>query len=441
MAKSRFPLSEQQLHVLKWIDAGCPDGVYGPGYEHRIVAKGLERRGLVAISGRGPSWNASIRSAGTERLSDPIPALTPAPDLTAAERLFQRVLDSNGKLELTDSDDREDIKRLVDQSFNSRLRPYGKHLVEVGDIHRSYAVVLVDYVDELVSVKSVRILQDIRRHHPTVRKFKQNRDTQRVSDEHVPRATLILQSFVQEAERRDIKVVSFDEARRLNRSNSNRKFWGAHVLIKSADDLYAINIRELPLKGGTKFEDRWKLRGTRPQWILDRGYEFISSGNLELILDPLQYGETRYRDGKRARLEDQLPEVFRQLEISQRSKAVAKQLASEREEYEKQRHEQEEVVARERYIEAKTWEHFKEMSERWQRLAKHREFLAQAREATESLESEAKAAAQSMLNQVESTLHNLDPLETPELLCPKIPEPASSELRPYLPRRSMLGWS
>lgn len=440
MTKSRPRLSQQQLNVLNWIDSGVPDGVYGPGYEHRIVARGLERRGLVTVSGRGPSWSASIRPAGKGLLGEPVTAPPAKPNISAADRLVRRVLESGGRLELTAEDSRDEIRMQVEQSQESQLRPHGKRLVEVGDSLRSRAVVLVDDFDELVEASAVRVLEEIPQCHPSVKQFKQNRDTQRVSEEHVRRATLILQSFVQEAVRRDIMVLSFEEARRLNRSNSNRKLWGAHVLIKSADDLYAINIRELPLKGGAKFEDRWKLRGSKPQWVLDRGYEFISSGKLELILDPLRYGETRYRDGKRSRLEDQLPEVFRQLEISQRSKAVAKQLASERENYEKSRHEQEEVVARKSYIHAKTWEHFKEMSERWQRLAKHREFLARAREAAESLEPGAKAAAQLMLSQAESTLHKLDPLENPELLCPKISEPAPSELRQYLPRRSMFGW-
>lgn len=55
MGKNPAQLSQKQVDVLRWISDGCPSGVYTEGYEHRIVAKALERRGFVAISGHGPT--------------------------------------------------------------------------------------------------------------------------------------------------------------------------------------------------------------------------------------------------------------------------------------------------------------------------------------------------------------------------------------------------
>ena len=432
------PLTPQQRSVLGWIQDGCPDGVYTIGYGHRSVAKSLERRGLVTISGRGPTWRASIRPEGEQRPEEPVPPPSPEPEVTAADELVRRVLDAGGELELTESDDRNKIRALVEQSLKSPLRPHGKKLDLVNDFPHVYAVVLVDHFGELVEARPVRILENIRRYHPSVKQFKQNRDTQRVSEEHVGRATLVLQSLVQEAERRDIKVLSLDEARKLNPSPSTRRLWGAHVIFKVEEGLYAINIRELPKKGGVKIEYRWKLRGTRPQWILDRGYEFIPSGNLELIVEPVGYGETRYRDGKRKRLEDQLPEVFRRLEISRRYVAVAKQLEAKREKYKKQRHEKEADVARDRYIEAKTWEHFKDLSERWQELERHREFLERARAAMASLQPEESERVQTFLADAEETIDRLDPLRHPERLIPKIKEPGYLDLQQYMPNKARL---
>lgn len=436
MSSQSQSLTSPQQAVLQWIQDGCPDGVYTTGYGHRSVAKSLERRGLVTISGRGPTWTASICPVGEQCIEKPVPSPPAEPEVTAADQLVRRVLDAGGELELTESDDRNEIRELVEQSLKSPLRPHGKKLDLVNDFPYVYAVVLVDYFGELVEASPVRILGNIRRYQPSVKRFKQNRDTQRVSEEHIGRTVLVLQSLVQEAERRDIKVLSFDEARLLNRSNSNSKLSGAHVIFKVGDELYALNIRELPLKGGAKIEGRWKLRGTRPQWVLDRGYEFISSGKLELIVEPIGYGDTRYRDGKRKRLEEQLPEVFRRLEISRRHTAVAKQIEAKREKYKKQRHEKEANIARQKYIDAKTWEYFKELSERWQKLERHREFLERARAAMASLEPDELNQAQAFLAHAEEVIVRLDPLGHPEHLVPKIKEPSYADLQQYMPNKA-----
>lgn len=430
------PLTAQQRAVLEWIQDGCPSGVYESGYDHRIVARGLERRGLVRISGRGSTWNATMRPAGEEVLKEPAPEVPPEPDLTAADELVQRVLDAGGELELTEADKRDEVRKLIEQSMKSPLRPHGKQLKVVGDFFNAYAVVLVDYFSELVEPKPVRILERIGKYHPSVKRFKQNRDIQRVSEDHIPRATLILQSLVQAAEKHGVKVPSFDEARRLNPTNSNRKLSGAHLIFQVDKELYAVNIRELPLKGGKKFEDRWELRGTRPQWILDRGYEFIPSGKLELIVDGIRYGESRYRDSKRKTLEDQLPQVFRGFEITRRYAAVAKELESKKAAYEKRRRDKEAEVARGKYLEAKRWEHFKELSERWRRLENHREFLHKAKIAAQALDSESQGEVSALLERAAETIDKLDPLKHPEQLRPKIKDPTHTDLQPYMPNRA-----
>jgi hypothetical protein len=53
------------------VAAGCPDGRY-EGYSHRVSAAALKARGLVATSGRGPSWKAALttRGAAVAELAD-----------------------------------------------------------------------------------------------------------------------------------------------------------------------------------------------------------------------------------------------------------------------------------------------------------------------------------------------------------------------------------
>lgn len=52
-------MNAAQKDVLAWIVTGCPPGTYPEGsFAHRVTARALQSRGLVDISGRGPSWRA-----------------------------------------------------------------------------------------------------------------------------------------------------------------------------------------------------------------------------------------------------------------------------------------------------------------------------------------------------------------------------------------------
>lgn len=78
------PLTEGQLAVLRWVAEGRPKGFYDEGYEHRITARALERRGLVKVQGRGHSWTAALTVGGRYYLDheeyEPSPGLEPEPD-------------------------------------------------------------------------------------------------------------------------------------------------------------------------------------------------------------------------------------------------------------------------------------------------------------------------------------------------------------------------
>lgn len=68
--KPRYPaLNEAQLAVLQWVNSGCPAGSYRD-WSHRISARTLYDRGLLIVSGRGPTWSATITDAGTYYLEN-----------------------------------------------------------------------------------------------------------------------------------------------------------------------------------------------------------------------------------------------------------------------------------------------------------------------------------------------------------------------------------
>lgn len=63
--RSLIAFNATQAAVLEWIKAGCQAGVYPEdNFAHRITARALATRGLVRISGHGPSWRAEPTERG-----------------------------------------------------------------------------------------------------------------------------------------------------------------------------------------------------------------------------------------------------------------------------------------------------------------------------------------------------------------------------------------
>jgi hypothetical protein len=87
----QYNLNAAQLAVLQWVSEGSPANIM-EGYTHRVSAAALRSRGLLKISGRGPTWQAQITPAGQAYLdsistddssSTDLPAITAHPDASA----------------------------------------------------------------------------------------------------------------------------------------------------------------------------------------------------------------------------------------------------------------------------------------------------------------------------------------------------------------------
>lgn len=172
MGKNSAQLNSNQIAVLGWIRDGCPDSVYTDGYEHRIIARSLERRGFVSISGRGRTWTATITDAG--RQFNDAPPGGVVPDESEADRLIASVIEA-GQVVLPE--DREVVKAhelLVQMSLKSPLRPRGKKLEMVstgrwGSGPKS--IVFTEHFDDLVEAQPVPVPERITRYHPAVKAF------------------------------------------------------------------------------------------------------------------------------------------------------------------------------------------------------------------------------------------------------------------------------
>lgn len=441
MGRDPSALNEKQLAVLQWVTNGCPRGVYDQGYEHRVIARALERRGLVTISGRGSTWAAMPTANGLEQQKEAERKPAP-PEPSEADQLIERVLAANGRL-LLDLDGKgiDKHRRLVDMSLRSSVRPRGEKL-EMRATGRWGAgpmeIRLTEHFDDLVDPVPVPVPKHVGKYHPAVKAFIEDRDWQYVTRDHVSRAARILQALADESPKRGVDVVAPARSKTMSPYEA-RKARHSHLILRTSAGAYSVTAKELAGRGGQQLTPRmWNERRARPAWVENRGWEFVPSGRLDLIVDGpcAPYGGDHYRDAKTIRVEDRLPEVFRSLEIY-RLRAEWRERGRLREaEEHKARWEAAMSAARHRHDQHVRWQHFEHAEQEWQRLARQREFLSLARAAARCVDSSVRGALDAQLDLVEAALSGADPLQNPELLVPRVPEPSPEDLKPYLH-----GWS
>lgn len=140
-----------------------------------------------------------------------------------------------------------------------------------------------------------------------------------------------------------------------------------------------------------------------------------------------------FRDGKHQMLEDKLPELFRRLEIYSRQAQANEARRTRVKAAEERRHLEATNRANAAFQRNQRWQHFTAMSDRWQALERHREFLEQVRERAAVLDSFKQRAVLREVELAEEKLAELDPLLNLDSLLPELKTPTRQELAPYLP--------
>lgn len=164
VSRSPLALNDKQLRVLRWVERGCPDGEYvDDAYGHRITAKALASRGLLSISGHGPSWKAALTATGTARVAADQSAETAEAEVSesrtnAAEALLARLDAAGGALTIDKPDGDVDYVKLVDTVNRSDTRPKGKKLACRSEHWTQTWPLVIEYDDyfwDLVDVPDV----------------------------------------------------------------------------------------------------------------------------------------------------------------------------------------------------------------------------------------------------------------------------------------------
>jgi hypothetical protein len=159
----------------------------------------------------------------------------------------------------------------------------------------------------------MRVPDRVAKYHALVKDYQANKEWQYVTKEHVPRAARIVQAFVDAAQTRGYDVLSASSACDGLREHEARSIAKGYIALKAEGSTYALRMKEMPGPRAPKIAPRrWNEAKRHPAWIDTRGWEFISTGRLELQVfgRGCDYDGDKYRDAKSRPLEDRLPEVF-----------------------------------------------------------------------------------------------------------------------------------
>jgi hypothetical protein len=437
MPHSKSHLLPRQVDVLSWISDGCPEGVM-TDINHRITARALANRGFATIHGHGPTWTATVTTAGTAALQS---AAKPDEEARAAETeaevLLRAVLDSGGSLSFTGKRDHEKEVRLIAAALRVPWRPEGKKLELFSPWDGDPEWRIVDHFPDKVVAAPVPVPDMLRKPHPAVAAYEENKEWQQVSKPHLRRASLLLQAIAVEAELRGYTARPRKKSTSpYGRSNDDEPAV-RHLVIEIDGFPYPITIREISEPGGGSVD--YHARAKLPGWQQRRRTAFISTGRLQLSLDHAWNGrQHEFRDSKRSTLDDSLPQLLREIEI-RHLEDQARHTANE--EAEARKHKRWERAMRDAKADLQ-FDHkatrLRDQISAWHEVRSIRGYADAMKANLAGMPAEARGEAEAWIEWAEAYAARLDPL-TRKLAVPADRSFTASDLTPYLGRLSPYG--
>jgi hypothetical protein len=343
----RKTLTEQQIALLRWIAAGCPDGEI-EGDSYRVSAAALRRRGLVTTSGGGPTWSAAITSRGQEyleKVDGPEPPIPRQGNVPVTQQLVDEVIAAGGSLRVPHRWSGDPA--YVDYWNRAALAErYGKvpdeKRLEVVEVDKELEIRLVDSPGKIgrVELDEVIVPEKVTRYHLAAKRLREDRERQEVSRGQMQRAARIVHAIVKEAERRGWSVAYSGAPEGGSWSDSSVRGSGSRLTIGVEEHEFRIRLHEKgvhtrgPWEENIRRERELDLRwgSMRRENAPSGPFDAEGTGELELELEDEQWFMLRGRQrnwGDRAswQLEERLPHLFR--EIDERV-VEAKRVAEER---------------------------------------------------------------------------------------------------------------
>lgn len=333
VVKASPRLTVAQFDLLRWVAEGCKDGVY-KGTSHRVSARSLHNRGLVRVTGKSATWDASITPEGSRMLeaeakrveAERVGARREADAKAQREReqqelrdraveLLHDVVAASGRLDLGPDADPERIRRMQKVLAESAVLPEGQRLAQEPtrmDPVLGVTVYLEPDFAALTPLRPFAVPGQLRDPHSAVAAFRDKKDL--VSKAEVGRAARILQALAAAAATLGWRVTG----RPRNESYGSSRPDPDLVLRLPSQEL-VVSIRELDKRGrrATAFITQTDYYTHTTRTIANKDFE--ASGKLEIRLAKKWEDQTvlSMRDEPGRPLEEQLPTLIRTLEIAE----------------------------------------------------------------------------------------------------------------------------
>jgi hypothetical protein len=452
-------LNSAQLELLRWVAGGCRDGVYD-GYSHRISAAALQTRGLLRVTGRGPSWNAELTTRGAALLEQseraPRPQRAPrsvaspnslkpvtqsARALSKSEQLIADVIAAGGVLRVPywrregEPDYRQ--RAIAAQRFGKV--PPDKRLVMEHVRGGELELRLEDPLPGTdIVAQAVPVPARLSRPHPVAARFRDDTDQHQVSRAMLPRSVRIVHALAAEAERRSHQVANPNRPAHERSPRDSAKEAVPHLVITVGNHAYSLNVSEEKVLLRGVWEERKRVQEQqRLQYPLYSSHErmkpYDSEATGQLSISLLASGHSRegraatWSDRKSWTLDDKLPDLLQELELraveDDHHAAEEKRKAEERQ----RQWELQMERARQRFLEAHRAKVLRAQIAARQEAQVMSAYLAEL-EAAHGASSESAE----WIDWIRDFITRLDPLHSPPSM-PAEPEISREDLKPFLP--------
>lgn len=334
MGRAPDYLSVAQFDLLRWVGAGCKDGVYNSS-SHRVSARALHNRGFLQISGSGATWTAQITADGTRRLEEEAKRIDAERERARREeqakaareraqqqlrdraiRLLGDVIAAGGRLDLGPDADPDDIQRMRVSLEKSGHLPDNQRLAQEStrmDPVLGVTVYLEPDFAALTAVRSFDIPRQLRDPHPAVVEFQSKKAL--VSKAEIGRAARFLQGLISAASEVGWKVPP-----KMRHWSRGRGEPVPDLSLQLPSRELFLTVRELDERRGSGVqayvtETDYYTRGTRTS----ANKHFQASGKLEVTITKIWEDQAILSlcDTDGASIEEQLPTLIHKLEIAE----------------------------------------------------------------------------------------------------------------------------
>jgi hypothetical protein len=333
MGRAASYLSVAQFDLLRWVAAGCKDGVY-EGSSHRVSARALHNRGFLQVSGSGATWSAQITADGTRRLQEEVKRIDAERERARREEqakaarereqqqlrdraneMLQDVIAAGGRLDLGPDADSDDVQRMRVSLENSGHLPDGQRLAQEStrmDPVLGVTVYLEPDFEALTAMRSFDIPRQLRNPHPAVVEFQTKKAL--VSKAEIGRAARFLQGLISAASEVGWKIPP--KMRHWSRAPGDPV---PDLALQLPSRELFLTVRELDERGSRVqayvTETDYYPRRTRTSV----NSHFQASGRLEVTVTRMWTDDTILSlcDSSDASIEEKLPTLIHKLEIAE----------------------------------------------------------------------------------------------------------------------------